>query len=167
MDNDLPRLPRDEVMLHRMERIKRIAEKLMSLRPGDPAHPKAVETIYTLAAYTKYLLNERIENKNAKKNASEIVDAFVKIEFDNEAESVAWLKQNIAAALDDAERAGKHGEHSVEKTIKDSPAARRAAKSTRITRPMSDFMHYYSSETLGRIAAGGKPIEEESGGGKD
>ncbi len=46
-------------------------------------------------------------NPAAEQKAIEIVDAFMDQEFDEEADAAAWLAKRIAAALEEAERAGQ------------------------------------------------------------
>jgi hypothetical protein len=46
-------------------------------------------------------------NPAAEKKAIEIVDAFMDTSFDEEADAAAWLVKRIAAAIDEAEKAGE------------------------------------------------------------
>jgi hypothetical protein len=43
----------------------------------------------------------------AEQKALEIVDAFMDTSFDEEADAAAWLVKRIAAAIDEAEKAGE------------------------------------------------------------
>jgi hypothetical protein len=43
---------------------------------------------------------------SAERKAKDIADEFVRAEFGDDAETVAWLVKKITAALEEAERAG-------------------------------------------------------------
>ncbi len=48
----------------------------------------------------------QMSNPWAEEKAREIAEAFMRSQFDEEAEAMAWLVKRISAALEQAERAG-------------------------------------------------------------
>jgi hypothetical protein len=51
-------------------------------------------------------MRECMPSPSAERKAKDIADEFAREEFDDDAETTAWLVEKIAAALEEAERAG-------------------------------------------------------------